>query len=194
MSEYSRETAPSDPPVSSGACALPNLLERKWISFSEKTGYTARMADTYTIESAQQKLSALVEEAADHPITITKQGHAVAVLVSIERMEAIGETMELLADPMAMSAIRKHRAGSAQYHDASALDEIGSPSGFRMKWWTIFAGWPRSPATRFAWPSRIWRMKKATSRPSRMNWKVSTACGLAPTGSFSNIKSSIAAG
>jgi hypothetical protein len=72
MSEYSRETAPSDPPVSSGACALPNLLEQKWIPFSEKTGYTARMADTYTIESAQQKLSALVEEAADHPITITK--------------------------------------------------------------------------------------------------------------------------
>jgi hypothetical protein len=48
----------------------------------------------------------------------------VAVLVSIKRMEAIGETMELLADPTAMSAIRKHRAGSAQYQDASALDEI----------------------------------------------------------------------
>lgn len=82
------------------------------------------MADTYTIKSAQQRFSALVEEAADHPVTITKQGRAVAVLVSIERMEAIGETMELLADPNAMSAIRKHREGSAVYHDLSVLDEI----------------------------------------------------------------------
>ena len=82
------------------------------------------MADTYTIKSAQQKFSALVEEAADHPVTITKQGRAVAVLISIERMEAIGETMELLADPQAMSAIRMHREGAAVYHDVSALDEL----------------------------------------------------------------------
>lgn len=89
-----------------------------------KTEYIARMVDTYTIKSAQQKLSALVEEAAVHPVTITKQGRAVAVQVSIERMETIGETMELLADPKAMSAIRKHREGAAVYHDVSALDEI----------------------------------------------------------------------
>jgi prevent-host-death family protein len=94
------------------------------IPFSEKMGYVGHMADTYTIKTAQQKLSALVEEAADHPVTITKQGRAVAVLISMERMEAIGETMELLADPKAMTAIRQHREGTAQYHDVSALDEI----------------------------------------------------------------------
>jgi len=82
------------------------------------------MADTYTIKTAQQKLSALVAEVQDHPVTITRQGRAVAVMVSIERMEAIGETMELLADPAAMAAIRKHREGTAKYHDISALDEI----------------------------------------------------------------------
>lgn len=82
------------------------------------------MSDSYTIKTAQQRLSALVEEAADHPVTITKQGRAVAVLISMERMEAIGETMELLADPKAMSAIRKHRAGKAKYHDVSVLDGI----------------------------------------------------------------------
>ncbi len=32
--------------------------------------------------------------------------------------------MELLADPKAMSAIRKHREDSAKHHDVSALDEI----------------------------------------------------------------------
>ena len=82
------------------------------------------MADTYTIKTAQQKLSALVQEAADHPVTITKQGRAVAVFVSIERMEAIAETMELLADPKAMAAIRKHREGRAVYHDLSVLDAL----------------------------------------------------------------------
>lgn len=82
------------------------------------------MADSYTIKNAQQKFSALVEEVADHPITITKQGRAVAVLVSIERMEAIAESMEVLCDPKAMAAIRKHREGKAMYHDVSLLDEL----------------------------------------------------------------------
>lgn len=82
------------------------------------------MADSYSIKSAQQKFSTLVEEAADHPVTITKQGRAVAVLVSMERMEAIAETMELLADPKAMAAIRKHREGKAVYHDLTALDAL----------------------------------------------------------------------
>ncbi len=66
----------------------------------------------------------MVEEASDHPVTITKQGRAVAVIVSMERMEAIAETMELLADRKAMAAIRKHRTGKAKYHDLSALDSL----------------------------------------------------------------------
>jgi len=81
------------------------------------------MPSTYTIKTAQQKFSSLVQEAADHPITITKQGRAVAVLLSIERVEAIAETMELLADPLAMTAIRNHREGRATYQDLSVLDE-----------------------------------------------------------------------
>jgi prevent-host-death family protein len=82
------------------------------------------MSDSYTIKTAQQKFSAVVDEAADHPVTITKQGRAVAVLISMERMEAIAETMELLADPKAMTAIRKHRSGKASYHELSALDSL----------------------------------------------------------------------
>lgn len=82
------------------------------------------MPDSYTIKTAQQKFSAVVDEAADHPVTITRQGRAVAVLISMERMEAIAETMELLADPKAMAAIRKHRSGKAKYHGLSALDSL----------------------------------------------------------------------
>jgi len=73
------------------------------------------MADSYTIKDARQKFSAVVQEAADHPVTITNQGRAVAVVMSIERLEAIAETMELLADPKAMAAIRKHRVKSRNF-------------------------------------------------------------------------------
>ena len=82
------------------------------------------MPDTYTIKTAQQKFSAVVHEASDHPVTITKQGKAVAVMMSMERLEAIAETMEILADPKAMAAIRKHREGRAVYHDLSVLDAL----------------------------------------------------------------------
>ncbi len=82
------------------------------------------MADTYTIKTAQQRFSSLVQEAEDHPVTITRQGRAVAVVMSIDRMEAIAETMEILADPKAMAALRRHREGRATYHPASALDTL----------------------------------------------------------------------
>ena len=82
------------------------------------------MPDTYTIKTAQQKFSALVQEAADHPVTITKQGKAVAVIMSMERLEAIGETMEILSDRKAMDAIRRHREGRAAYHDVAVLDDL----------------------------------------------------------------------
>lgn len=82
------------------------------------------MPSTYTMKTAQQKLSALVREAESHPVTLTRQGKAVAVVMSIERMEAIAETMELLADPEAMQAIRSYREGRGDFHDLSALDEV----------------------------------------------------------------------
>ncbi len=82
------------------------------------------MADSYTIKTAQQRFSAVVKESLDHPVTITNQGKAVAVLISIDRMEAISETMEILSSPAAMTAIRAHEAGQAIYHDVSALDDI----------------------------------------------------------------------
>lgn len=82
------------------------------------------MADSYTVKTAQQQFSAVVREVADHPVTITKQGKAVAVMLSIERMEAIAETMEVLADPAAMAAIREHRERRGVYHDVSRLDDL----------------------------------------------------------------------
>jgi len=94
------------------------------IDLSAETVYFLGVADSYSIKTAQQRFSAVVQEAADHPVTITKQGKAVAVMMSIERMEAIAETMEILADPAAMKAMRDHREGRGVYHDVSKLDEL----------------------------------------------------------------------
>jgi prevent-host-death family protein len=57
------------------------------------------VSDSYTIKTAQQNFSSVVQEAADRPVTISNHGKAVAVMMSIERMEAIAETKEVLADP-----------------------------------------------------------------------------------------------
>ncbi|MBU3666249.1 MAG: type II toxin-antitoxin system prevent-host-death family antitoxin [Chthoniobacterales bacterium] len=76
--------------------------------FNEKSMLLG-VADSYTVKAAQQQFFAVVRDAADHPVTITKQGKAVAVMMSIERMEALAETMEILADPAGMKAIREHR-------------------------------------------------------------------------------------
>ncbi len=82
------------------------------------------MGSSYTIKSAQRSLSALVRECESHPVTLTRQGKAVAVVMSMERMEAIAETMEVLADPDAMAALRKYTEGRATLHDLDALDRV----------------------------------------------------------------------
>jgi len=48
---------------------------------------------------------------------------AFAYIVSRDRWEAVLETMEIMANPKAMKAIRNHEAGRTKYKDVSCLDE-----------------------------------------------------------------------
>ena len=41
----------------------------------------------------------------------------------VNGLEAIAETLEIMASPEAMSAIRKHQAGKTKFYPLSALDE-----------------------------------------------------------------------
>lgn len=82
------------------------------------------MADSYNIKTAQRNFSSVVQEAEDHPVTITRQGKPVTVMMSIDRLEAMAETMEILADPKAMKAIEKARSGKGKFHDLSAIDDL----------------------------------------------------------------------
>ncbi len=79
------------------------------------------MKSTYSITQAQAKLPGLVREAQDAPVLITRHEETVAVLVSKQRMDAIAETLEVLANPDAMKAIHASQQNRVSY---VPLDEV----------------------------------------------------------------------
>lgn len=84
------------------------------------------MKTTYTITQAQQQLPAMVKETATlGMIPITRHQETVAYVVSKERMDAIVETMEILAQPETMAQIRAYERGEVDFHDLDALDDEG---------------------------------------------------------------------
>ena len=82
------------------------------------------MPSTYSVTEAQSQLPGLIKQAEEGaPVRIRRRDETVAFLVSRARMEAIVETMEILATPEAMQAIAKHRAGHTKFLRLSALDD-----------------------------------------------------------------------
>ena len=79
------------------------------------------MKTTLTITEAKAKLPTLVRS--KQTITVQQGERAVAFIVPRERMEALLETMEIMANPAAMRAIRRDRSGKGKYLPLSALDE-----------------------------------------------------------------------
>lgn len=73
------------------------------------------MHTTYSITEAQARLPALVREAQGGVVPIARRGQTVAYLISRQRLEAIAETLELLADAGAMEAIRAAQADRTRY-------------------------------------------------------------------------------
>ncbi len=81
------------------------------------------MQTTYSVTEAQSALPALLKQAHDELIVITRRDKPVAYLVSAERMAGIAETLEIMADPKAMEAIRAAQRGEGEFLPLSALDE-----------------------------------------------------------------------
>ena len=65
------------------------------------------------------------ESQASGIIPITRHQETVAYVVSKDRMEAITETMELLADSEAMEQIRAYEEGRLTFRPVSVLDDEG---------------------------------------------------------------------
>ena len=84
------------------------------------------MRSTYSVSEAQAQLPALLKKAQSDLIAIAKRDETVAYLISAERMEAIAETLEIMADPKAMRAIGRARQGQGKYYPVTILDEARS--------------------------------------------------------------------
>ena len=79
------------------------------------------MKTTLSVTEAQRTLLRLVES--KETITLQKREETVAFIVPRERMEALLETMEVMANPAAMRAIRRDQSGKGKYLPLSVLDE-----------------------------------------------------------------------
>ena len=82
------------------------------------------MAYTYSITEAQARLPSLVKKAVESPVIITRRDKVVGYLLSPERMQGILETMEILANPKAIKAIRDAQSGKTRYYPLSTLDDL----------------------------------------------------------------------
>ena len=82
------------------------------------------MKTTVTTTEAQAQLPRLLKQLPkQHALTITNHGRIAGFLISKDRMEAIIETMEILANPTAMKTIRDFEAGRSLPKDISCLDD-----------------------------------------------------------------------
>jgi len=81
------------------------------------------MKNTYSVAKAQANFTRILKEAEKHPIGITRHDETVAFILSRERMDAIIETLEVMANPNAMKAIREHQTGKTRFVPLSALDD-----------------------------------------------------------------------
>lgn len=79
------------------------------------------MKTNLTVTEAQKRLTRLVQS--KETIALRQREETVAFLVPRERMEALMETMEILATPAAMRAIRRDQSGKGKYMPLSVLDE-----------------------------------------------------------------------
>jgi PHD/YefM family antitoxin component YafN of YafNO toxin-antitoxin module len=81
------------------------------------------MKTTVTTTEAQANLPRLLRELPrQKALTITNHGRIAGFLISKDRMEAIIETMELLANRTAIKAIEDFEAGHFKGKDISCLE------------------------------------------------------------------------
>ena len=82
------------------------------------------MKKTYTVKEAQRELAGMVRTAEQGELaTITRHDRPVAYVIGADRLNAIAETMELLANPSAMKAIRSAERGTGRVCDAEKLPD-----------------------------------------------------------------------
>ena len=80
------------------------------------------MKTTYSVTEGQARFPQLVKQAAGELITIERHGAVAAFLVGRDRMEAIAETMELLANDEFRATLKKYQAGKVKMTPLDSVD------------------------------------------------------------------------
>jgi antitoxin (DNA-binding transcriptional repressor) of toxin-antitoxin stability system len=97
--------------------SISNLLAQE-----SKVGYIEfTMKDTLTVTQGQAQFPALCRK--EKTSAITRNGEVVAFIVPRKRMARLLEQMEILANPDAMAAIQRAKAGKTVDYPLSVLDE-----------------------------------------------------------------------
>ncbi|MBP7140935.1 MAG: type II toxin-antitoxin system Phd/YefM family antitoxin [Opitutaceae bacterium] len=74
------------------------------------------MKSTVSISEGQNHFPSLIKAAeTGRVVTVTRHDVPVACVMSYERMAAVAETLEVMANPAAARAIAKHRAGKTRF-------------------------------------------------------------------------------
>ena len=79
------------------------------------------MKNTLSISQGKARFPAVCRR--KESTRITRNGEIVAFVVPRKRMQDLLEQMEILANPKAMVAVQRARAGKAKDHPLSVLDE-----------------------------------------------------------------------
>ena len=74
---------------------------------------------TVTVSEAQANLPKLIRQ---DSFAIARDGKVVGVFLSKDRMEALLESMELLANPEFSKALKEHKSGKRKLYDVAELD------------------------------------------------------------------------
>ena len=82
------------------------------------------MNSTVNATEAQAQFPKLLQELQSKgAITVHRRGKIAAFVISPERMEAMIESMEILANPSAMNAVQAYESGKVRFKDVSCLNE-----------------------------------------------------------------------
>lgn len=82
------------------------------------------MKTVYSVKEAQRSMAQLVRTAeSGRMATITRRDKTVAYVLGEEQLTALLETMEILADPKAMEAIRAAERGEGELLPLDAIND-----------------------------------------------------------------------
>jgi len=77
---------------------------------------------TYSVSEGQALFPRIIKQAEGELVTIQRHATVAAVVVGRARMEAIAETMELLANDDFRAALKKYRAGKLKMKPLDLAD------------------------------------------------------------------------